>query len=304
MSQTLIRRPPPKRQKEPPASVNGTVQVVSVRRRYAGVGRGVLWVMLVVLVLATVSRAWAPRGSGTARTVSSQQAFPDDEARAFAARFAQAYLTYAPSHPDAQAVVLQGMLASRLRSDAAVQVPARGRNQRVTNAWVARTERLGPQRALVTVACLVAYKGSTTIRYLSVPIAQDRRGGLVVSDYPALTSPPPIGSVPAPTSERDLPDADAPAITALLERFLPEYLKGGPVAPEFLSPGARVPPLGHAYRFDDLVSVSQDGPARPTSRRLLATVQVREPASDAVYTLRYRLQVALGDRWLIDHLEG
>lgn len=303
MSQQLLRRPP-KRHSVAGADSVGP-QSVTVRRRYVRAGRVVLWLLLVlVAVFATIRGIVDMLGNvgGTVARVSAPAAFPDDEARAFAARFAQVFLSYSPVRPDDHAHALSGLLSGRLRADGAVQIPAHGGAQHVTQAWVARTQRLSSRRALVTVACVVARRGTTRLRYLSVPVARDRAGGLVVDDYPAFTSPPRLAR-PAPVTERAL-ETDADAIEAVLTRFLTEYVHGDVVAPEFLAPGTTIAPLAQEYELEDVVSVAQEGPDRPDARRVLTVVRVRDVRTTAVYTLRYRVGVIRRDRWLINEIEG
>lgn len=232
-------------------------------------------------------------------------AFPGPERSAFAAYFAQAYLTFSPARPEEYLASLRGLLPSSLLEDAAVAVPTDGRAQRVTQAWVARAESLGADRALITVACIVQAGGGTpSLRYLAVPVARDPAGGLVVFDYPSLAPLPRtanVGAMPAPDA---LEGPDASAIEALLTRFFPDYLSGRTVAPEFLTPGPSLRPISHEYAFEDLVSVGLDGPSTPGSRRLVVLVRARDRATGALYTLRYHLKVAYLERWLIDSIQG
>lgn len=311
--QSLLPKRPPKKKrapKQPPpsaASSNGTQpQVRSVRSQYTRWARWGLWGMLAVvfavIVIRGVSDIFFPQKT-TRVQATSAQAFPGDEARAFAAHFAQVYLTFSPTRPDDQANALKGLLAPNLRDDGAVQLPSTGHGQRVLQAWVARTKRLSSRRALITVACVVYQRPESTVRYLAIPVAQGANGGLVVDDYPALASLPPTAKAPD-TNESTLEGGDADAIEALLNRFLPGYLGGGSVAPEFLAPGVSVQPLGTRYAYEELVSLAQAGAGTPTSKNVLALVRARDTATNAVYTLRYRLQVTLRDRWLIQSVEG
>ena len=60
--------------------------------------------------------------------------------------------------------------------------------------WSRGRRRLDEGRALVTVAATVV-GGSASTRYLTVPVARDARGGLVVYDLPSFSAPPARGQV-------------------------------------------------------------------------------------------------------------
>jgi hypothetical protein len=144
-------------------------------------GRFALWVAVgIVLVRGVGAILSDPAGRATGHGGEVVAAFPDDEARAFAVRFVGAYL--GPS-PGAQ---VAPFLADDLRSRGAV-VPARDQGAEVVGAAVARVASLGGARALVTVAA-VRRDGSS--RYVTVPVARDRRGGLIVSALPSFSPPP------------------------------------------------------------------------------------------------------------------
>lgn len=307
----LPQRPPPKRERpagEKQASRPAEPGARTVRGQSAVWRRRLLWSLLglvvVVIGVRGVSEILAgPADRGGGRVVATTVA--SDQARAFAAYFARTYLTYSPLHPDRSVEALRGLLAPGLQEDVAVAVPSTGHAQHVTDAWVARAQRLGGGRALITVACVVAREGrAPSVRYLAVPVFEGAGGGLVVDDYPSFASQPVTIDEEAPTAAA-LASEDAPAIEALLTRFFAEYLRGKAVAPEFFSPGVTVAPLGHAYAFEQLVSVGQDAPAAGASRRIVALVRARDRGTDAAHTLRYHLEVTFRDqRWLVNTIEG
>jgi Conjugative transposon protein TcpC len=285
-------------------------RVLSARRGlWQPVARTLLWVILLFVAVRGVGDILA----GGERAVPAASialpaaaGWPSDEARAFAINFARAYLTYSPRHPEYHKQAVEPMLAADLRANAAISVPQNGPTQTVDQAAVARTERLDGNRALLTVACVVFGKTVTT-RYLTVPVARDGRGGLAVFDYPSFTSPPPAASVSADAKadEESLTGPDAEPIESLLRRFFPVYLSGrGDQLSYFVATGAQVPPLEQNYEVVDLVSVSQEGKQGGARRRVLAVVRARDHETDAVYTLRYRLSLSRGDRWLVSRIEG
>ena len=68
-------------------------------------GRALLWLLVVVLLLRGLAGVLGPRDPG--RMVQASRpasiAWPDDEARAFAAEFARAYLGFQPGHAEQSA---------------------------------------------------------------------------------------------------------------------------------------------------------------------------------------------------------
>jgi len=284
--------------------------VLSARRGlWQPIARTLLWAILLFVavrgaadILARDERA-APAARGAAPAVAS---WPSEEARAFAIRFARAYLTYSPRHPEYHDQAIEPMLAADLRANAAISVPEDGPTQTVDQAAVARTQRLDGNRALVTVACVV-FGNTVTTRYLTVPVARDGRGGLAVFDYPSFTSPPPPASLPADAKgdEESLTGPDAEPIESLLRRFFPVYLSGrGDQLSYFVATGAQVPQLDQSYEVVDLVSVAQEGEQGGPRRRVLAVVRARDHETGAVYTLRYRLELERSDRWLVKEIAG
>ena len=112
----------------------------------------------------------------------------------------------------------------------------------VGSVSVARVARVDDSHALVTVAA--AATGGT--RYLTVPVARDARGGLVVSDLPSLAAPPARASVPAPSVE-SLPAGERGPIEDVVSRFLRAYLAGDAGGLSYLVPaGVRIGALGSA----------------------------------------------------------
>src|SRR3954454_16455962 len=157
-------------------------------------GRGGLWGFVAVLLIRGAADLFARQQPAAAVQASppAVAAWPGDEARAFAADFARAYLTYSPSDPDASAAAVRAFVAPELATSVVPEYGEDAPRRAVGSVSVARVTVLDPSRALVTVAA-AATGGS---RYLTVPVARDARGALVVSDLPSLTAPPARASMP------------------------------------------------------------------------------------------------------------
>jgi hypothetical protein len=236
-----------------------------------------------------------PRPASSHSTLPS---FPDGDARAFASAFASAYLTVSPGNGAQHARAVDSFLASGLSDQAAVVVPPRGPGVSVAQAMVAREVSLGDSRALLTVAALMS-DGRTV--YLTVPVARDGDGGLVVDDLPSLSAPPPHGAAVAQVPAA-LTAADSGAISDVASRFLRAYLEGadaGTLA-YFLAPGARVASMSPGLRVVSVGEIARE----PGAGRVSVAVQVRDERSRATYALRYRLALIERDRWYVEAVAG
>lgn len=282
---------------------------VSVSRRAGGLrgsadavvraaGRVLLWALVVVVFVRGVGAILVPgedatRDSGNRAT--QHEAFPDGEARAFAVRFAAAYLGGGRER-------LAGLVADGLSDSAGLWGSRRGLGADVAWAVVAREVSLGESRALVTVALGLEGGGS---RYVTVPVARDGTGGLVVFEAPSFSPPPRRGRV-ARGESVPLSGAGAEAISDLAERFLRRYLSGAgeSALAYFLAPGVQLAPMPDGL---DVVAVERidalDPPGR-SRRWVLASVRVRDDATGAVYDLAYRVEVVRRDRWYVAAVAG
>lgn len=266
------------------------------------VGRMALWACVALVFVRGLGAILSnPRTTAAPASSHSRPAgFPDGDARAFAVAFARAYLTVAPGG-EAQQRAVDSFFAQGLSDQAAVSVPSRGPGVSVAQAMVAREVSLGGSRALLTVAAFMS-DGRTV--YLTVPVARDEDGGLVVDDLPSFSAPPPRGSSPA-QAPAPLTDAAAGAISDVAGRFLRAYLSGadeGTLA-YFLAPGTQIAPMPgglHVEQVGEFSRTQGSGPARAVS----VAVRVREPASGAVYALRYRLTLIERDRWYVQAVAG
>ena len=300
-----VRRPPSFRgvPKNLRARFDAAASRTARRRLFVTAGRAVLWTVLAFVALRGVTSIVGDQDAPASTHAGAPGAannWPDDEARAFALRFARAYLTRSRRYPESGQRTVAAMTAPTLRDTLAVSMPRGSQPQAVAEASVARVVDLGRARSLVTVACVVLGRSSST-RYLAVPVARDRSGALIVFDLPSFTSPPrSAGDVREPQGEL-LDGADAIAVEPLVRRFLTAYLAGDTEQlPFVMAPGAVPPaPLGQEYQLVELDRVE-----RLDRERVTAVVRVREAGSRAVYALRYRLRLARADRWLVRGVEG
>jgi hypothetical protein len=268
------------------------------------VGRFTLWGLALVLLvrgLSDVLAAGDPAPAAPA-TRASAPAWPGDDARAFAVRFADAYLGFAPGDDAHAAAALQAFVTPELANAIVPVEDRRGVPPEVRGVVVERTERIDERHALVTVAATVA--GSTAPRLLTVPVARDASGGLVVSDLPAFAAPPPRAAVPAPELS-SLPAADRGAIEDLLERFLRPFLAGQGDDLAYLVPaGTRIEAVAAPLKLVAVDGVAALPGGTSRSRWVLASVRAGDPASGLIYGLRYRVRVVRGERGMVAAVES
>ena len=169
--------------------------------------------------------------------------------------------------------------------------------QTVVSVVAARSVALDARHALVTVA--VAVEVAPATRYLTVPVARDATGGLVVSDLPSFAAPPARASVDADAAE-PLPVSERAAIEPVVSRFLAAYVAGDASAIEYLVPAdVRIAAPGPGLEFAGVASLELAAPAAGRRRTVLATVRARDQASGGVFSLRYRLLLVREDRWYV-----
>jgi hypothetical protein len=259
-------------------------------------GRGLLWLLAIVLLARGLTSLMATDGAASPTVVKplahAAATWPDEEARAFAADFARAYLT-APEPS------LERFVTPDLAATIAADFDAHSR-QDVGAVSVARVAGLGPSQALITVAAAVG--GDT--RYLAVPVARDAGGGLVVPDLPSLVGPPARAVVEAPSHE-PIDSSERPAIEDVLKRFLTAYLAGEADGLEYLvPPGTRISPVGQRYELVGITSLQLAAPPKGRVRVVWTSVRARDVQSRAIYGLRYRLQLVRDDRWYVAAVTG
>jgi hypothetical protein len=267
-------------------------------------GRVALWCLVLVLLargLNDVLAAREPAPLASAPRVAAA-VWPGDEARAFAVRFARAYLGFAPGGGSARASELQAFVSPELATAIVPIEAGRGRPPEVRDVVVEHAARVDDRQALVTVAATVA--GSTAPRLLTVPVARDASGGLVVSDLPAFAAPPPRAAVSVPELD-PLPAADRAAIEDVLERFLRPFLAGhGDELAYLVPPGTRIEAVAAPLELVEIDDVTALAGGTSEARWVLASVRASDRASGVSYGLRYRVRVVRGERWLVAAVES
>lgn len=261
-------------------------------------GRVLLWALIVVVFVRGVGAILAPADRSPDRSEHRSEwalGFPDGEARAFAVRFAAAYLR-GDTAPLAEFVV------DGLSDSAGLFGSRRGLGADVAWAVVAREVSLGESRALVTVAVGLEGGGS---RYVTVPVARGGAGGLVVFEAPSFSPPPAQAKV---TRDEPVPlsGPGAEAITDLAARFLRRYLSGAgeSALAYFLAPGVRLASMPQGLEVMSIEGVDALAPPVGARRRVLASVRLRDEATDGVYGLAYRMKVVRRDRWYVAAVAG
>ena len=266
------------------------------------VGRVVLWLAVALVFVRGIGsfvddRAGAEPGRPVASTADRSLA-DDAEAGAFAVSFARAYFTFSPGREEWIPVALRPYLAEGLRDDAGLEIPEEGPDQVVEQATVARTQAVDRSHALVTVATTVSNAVVTT-RYLTVPVARDRTGGLAVYDYPSLAPPPARADVESPPVE-SVPAEERAAMEELLDEFFPVFFGGDTAALDYFLPaGTHMRALPERYAFRELRTVAQARGGRGARRVALAVVQVEDRDSGATHVLRYRVTLERRERWYV-----
>jgi len=265
-----------------------------------GVGRVVLWSLVVILLLRGVAGVLAQdTSSPVARPVvrAAPAVWPDDAARSFAADFARAYLSWSPQHADRYEQALAPFVSADVASTIQPTFGDKATRQEVQATSIARVVALDKDHALLTVAAAVAAPEVTT-RYLTVPVARDSAGGLVVDDLPSLAAPPARAQVTEPETAQ-LSAADQEHIGDVLEHFLEAYLAGrsGDLA-YFAPPGVRIDALG-GYELAGMSSLVAVGPVTGDTRTVLVTVRAKDADSRVEYPLRYRVGLVMRDRWYV-----
>jgi hypothetical protein len=267
-------------------------------------GRVLVWCVIAVLLVRGASDVLArrepERGARPERSAVAR-AWPDDAARAFAVQFAWAYLASSPRDRDGYARRLSEFATAELAAALLPQLVDRGPRQVVQAATVAGSELVDDRHALVTVAVRVAIAGRVSSRVLTVPVARDDAGGLVVYDLPSFAAPSSRAEAARPESQ-PLASADREEIENVLARFFRAYLAGAADDLTYLvPPGVRIGAAAGRFELASLVSVAEPVPASASGdeRLVLAAVRARDEETRAVYALRYRVRLVRQDRWYV-----
>lgn len=261
-------------------------------------GRVLLWTCIALVFVRGLGAIASTPSHAASRTGGAT--FPSAEAGVFATRFADVYLSFSPGQTAAYQQVVSGFLARGL-SDQTV-VPSSGQGVSVTQAMVAREQSLGKSRAVVTVAAVLS-NGQT--RYLAVPVAEDKRGGLDVFALPSLVAPPAAGTAPA-LSATAVSAVDSASVTDLVHGFLTAYVSGeqGSSLSTYLAPSTVLAAMPPGLSLESAGSI---GVISKSAGRLVvqADASVSDSASGAVYDLAYRLTLMQGKSgWRVAGLAG
>jgi hypothetical protein len=269
-------------------------------------GRLVLWLAVGLVLVRGVGATLEPvrdeRRPPAVRAVAVP-AWPDDAARALAVEFATAYLTHTPGEdPDLAARRLGALASADMAGELAPQFDHNAPAQEVRSATVARALTLDKRHALITVAATLAIGGELRTRWLTVPVARDQAGGVVVDELPSFAAAP-ARAVTAAGEDEPLMGADRGPIENVLTRFLSGYLAGDSGGLAYLvAPGTRIAAAAGRLKLLSLTSVLSAGPARGGSRLVLVTAHARDVGSGALYMLRYRIALVRRDRWYVARL--
>lgn len=268
----------------------------------ARLGRLVLWAAVaVVLVRGLGEILVSPRSmSAVAGRERAGEVWPDEAARAFAVEFATAYLHHSPRDDRGEyARRIADFGSTELAGELAPQLDHRGPEQAVRSATLAGSATLDPQHALLTVAVTVSSGDAARTRFLTVPVARDDAGGLVVYDMPSFTAAPARASA-GPMEGEPLIGDERAAVEDVVGRFLRAYLAGDSGALSYLvPPGTRIAAAAGRFELLELASITSLGVPAGDERLVLVRVQARDVSSRALYGLRYRVALVRRDRWYV-----
>jgi hypothetical protein len=280
--------------------------VTTGRELAARVGRIVLWLLVGMLLVRGALSLGGDRGDARPLRVPARAAavWPDDAARGFAVQFVSAYLTHTPGDGGDEARAVAGFASGEVANELVPRFDERSPRQVVRSAVVAGSVLIAADRALVTVAATVATSRVST-RLVTVPVARDAGGGLVVYDLPSL-APVPARAVAARPEEEALVGSERAPITDVLTRFFRAYLAGDAGGLEYpISPGTRMRAATGGFELVEVMSIAaaaNRGLGR--DRLVLVTVQARDVASHAIYTLGFRVRLVRRDRWYVAAVNG
>lgn len=299
MQLTRPRPAPPPARVAANGSSHAAVRPVRLRARRGAVlaGRGVLWAAIVLLALrggvATVTELTGPGTPVAPNPTAGDAAFPVDDARALATRFAYDYLSYGPAGTGARDLLAGYGPAQQgeLGWDGAGA-------QTVDTAVAIAVDVESDGRAVVVVAARV--DGPRWL-HLAVPIALDDGGRLSVAGSPALVAGPPVGAAP-PAGEGTVDVALSRELMPVMESFFAAYASGrADDLAYYLPVGRSLRGLDGVVELDALLElrVAEGGPQRDAK----AIVRWRDSATGAALTQRYDVQV-IDDagRWYVQGL--
>jgi Conjugative transposon protein TcpC len=273
----------------------------------ARLGRLALWAAVAVVLvrgLGDIVASPGPTPTSRARERTGD-VWPDAAARAFAVEFATAYLHHSPQDdPGEYARRITDFGSTELASELAPRFEQRGSGQAVRSATVAGSTTLDERHALLTVATTVTTPDEVTTRHLTVPVARDESGGLVVYDMPSFAAAPARATAQPVDGEPLIGDERAP-VEDVVGRFMRAYLAGDSGGLSYLVPsGTRIAAAAGRFELIELGSITSLAAPAGDERVVLVRVQARDALSRAVYALRYRVALVRRDRWYVAKING
>ena len=254
--------------------------------------RYVLYALSLWGVLASARYAIAPPPPSLQRLPHMEA--PDRGAEAFACLFARRYLSWSAAAPQAYEESLASLVGEAMAGQIATQLPSSGSQQAL---WVqVAQERVGPLGERVYT--LAAQTDAAGLLYLSVGVLREHGGALALSGYPAFVGAP--ASAPAENVVEGLRDVEDPALAAVVERALRNYLadSSSELAAD-LAESATVSLPTLALTLGGI----QELKWLPAGASVFALVNASD-ARGARYTLAYELDVErVGARWEISAIQ-
>ncbi|MFJ5099256.1 hypothetical protein [Streptomyces sp. NPDC088557] len=272
-------------------------------------GRGALWTLVAAFALLGAKSVLLPKTppppAQTTAPPQSGPAYPADQARAAAARFARSYLAWDEQAPQTRAAGL----AAVLPDGADTEMGWNGKGRQEVLAVEPGTVTAAPQRqARVRVDVLVRSTVPPVLpaRWvgLDVPVVAVS-GQVVVTGPPGLVGIPATGpaapELPAPAADSDLTGQTAEAV----RRFFAVYADGGDTE-AVTAPGASVPPLPAGFTLTGVTSwTAHQGSGATRTGTALVTWQTGGAQIEQTYRVELtRVASADAQRWQVAAVHG
>ncbi|MFD7978771.1 conjugal transfer protein [Streptomyces sp. NPDC059071] len=283
-------------------------------------GRGVLWTLVAALALLGAKSLLIPKKTPdpvqTSTPAQAAPAYPADEARAVASRFARAYLSWDEKQPEARASGLAAVLSDG--ADTKMGWDGKGK-QDVLAVEPGSVTPAAQKQARVRVDILVRSTAPATppkpgapsaptlpAQWLGLEVPVVQAGGRVI-----VTGPPGIVGVPAtgPSApELTSPEADSAfseQTTETVTKFFTAYAAGGDTE-AVTAPGAVVPPLPTGVSLVGVTSWTADkGSGVDRSGTARVTWQLGGAQLEQTYRVHLtRVTSADAQRWQVAAVHG
>jgi hypothetical protein len=256
--------------------------------------RHLLYALATTGLVASARYAIDPPHPTVPLALLRRPAAADPSAQGFATLFARRYLTWDTRDPQAREDALASYAGASVESDIGLR-PPQGSEQRVQWAQVVQERQPQTGEHVYTVA---AQTDAAGLLYLTVCVSRTASGELTLGGYPAFVGAPATG--PARLSGTHTAEVSEPALRAVIERALRNYLEGSAndLAAD-LAGGARVAMPGLRLALGSVQSLRW----APGTGAALAVIEA-EDRRGALYTLAYELDVAREQgRWEISAIQ-